>query len=216
MNADRNGPGIVGSDPYLAPEVYKEKEYDAAATDIWSLAIIFCCMTLRRFPWKLPQMTDNSWKLFAAEPTPGHDPAKLVHPSKRPGEHHSHTTERDDGSSKDSHQSQHGQRHHKRGESTATVAAEEASSKNQDQQQGSGEKKEVIRGPWRILRLLPRESRYIIWRMLDTNPKTRATMSEILAEPWVADSQMCQQLDDGQIIPAEDHSHVLQPPNPAS
>lgn len=62
--------GIVGSDPYLAPEVYDGK-YNAAAVDVWSLAIIFCCMSLKRFPWKQPRVTDTSYKLFVAEPTPG-------------------------------------------------------------------------------------------------------------------------------------------------
>lgn len=175
-------------------------------------------MTLRRFPWKLPQMTDNSWKLFAAEPTPGHDPAKLVHPSKRASEQTPMTEkgEGDEASTKEGHHRH--SHHHKRAGSSTTVAPETETSKNQTQdqpqgQQASGEKKEVIRGPWRILRLLPRESRYIVWRMLDVDPKTRATMDEILAEPWVADSQMCQQLDDGQVIAADDHTHVLQPPN---
>lgn len=193
--------------------MYTAKEYDASAADIWSLAIIYCCMTLRRFPWKIPQNTDNSWKLFAAEPTPGHDPVKLVHPSRRPGEPNP-----EEELKKENHQS------HKRHESTATVGAEEASKEAAKEKETSsqaptettnveGERKTTIRGPWRILRLLPRESRYIIWRMLDINPKTRATMDEILAEPWVGDSLMCQQTDAGEVMHAEDHTHVLQPPN---
>ena len=64
--------GIVGSDPYLAPEVLScgarkqladghrvylspaESGYDPRKTDVWSVAIIFMCMILRRFPWKIP------------------------------------------------------------------------------------------------------------------------------------------------------------------
>ncbi|CAG9936946.1 unnamed protein product [Clonostachys rosea f. rosea IK726] len=243
--------GIVGSDPYLAPEVYESKEYDAPPVDIWSLAIIFCCMTLRRFPWKLPRMTDNSFKLFASEPTPDHDPAALVYKSKRsaellmmspkPGDHESQHYS--DQHHHDSHS-----HHHKRGESTATKApepekvektekpektdnaepaensekteksakpekTEKAETSSSQSQQPPGEKKEVIRGPWRILRLLPRESRHIIWRMLEMDPKKRATMDEILAEPWVADTIICQQLDSGEVIPACDHEHVLEPPS---
>lgn len=200
--------------------MYDSKEYDAAAVDIWSLAIIFCCMTLRRFPWKLPRMTDNSYKLFASEPTPGHDPAKLVHNTRKaPADKHNGEEEAA-GDHKES--SQH-HRSHKRGESTTTVAPDSEAAKdpqpqqqqNQSssgQQHGSGEKREVIRGPWRILRLLPRESRYIVWRMLEVDPKKRATMDEILAEPWVADTVICQQLDKGQVIHAEDHEHILEPP----
>ncbi|ODV88989.1 hypothetical protein CANCADRAFT_53340 [Tortispora caseinolytica NRRL Y-17796] len=57
--------GIVGSDPYLAPEVCSELKYDPQPADIWSLAIIYCCMTLRRFPWKVPRKSDNSFRLYS-------------------------------------------------------------------------------------------------------------------------------------------------------
>ncbi|GME95672.1 unnamed protein product [Ambrosiozyma monospora] len=41
--------------------------YEPTAVDIWSLAIIFCCMVLRRFPWKLPKVSDPSYKAFTSE-----------------------------------------------------------------------------------------------------------------------------------------------------
>lgn len=57
--------GIVGSDPYLAPEVLNGDSYDPRKTDVWSVAIIFLCMVLRRFPWKIPDPnTDPSFKAF--------------------------------------------------------------------------------------------------------------------------------------------------------
>lgn len=57
--------GIVGSDPYLAPEVLSQEEYDPRKTDVWSVAIIFMCMILRRFPWKIPDpKTDPSFRAF--------------------------------------------------------------------------------------------------------------------------------------------------------
>ncbi|KIY50916.1 Pkinase-domain-containing protein, partial [Fistulina hepatica ATCC 64428] len=59
--------GIVGSDPYLAPEVltHAETGYDPRKTDVWSVAIIFMCMLLRRFPWKIPDpKTDASYRAF--------------------------------------------------------------------------------------------------------------------------------------------------------
>ncbi|KAF8797945.1 Pkinase-domain-containing protein [Phlegmacium glaucopus] len=57
--------GIVGSDPYLAPEVLINDSYDPRKTDVWSVAIIFLCMVLRRFPWKIPDpKTDPSFKAF--------------------------------------------------------------------------------------------------------------------------------------------------------
>lgn len=58
--------GIVGSDPYLAPEVCIFSKYDPRPVDIWSTAIIFACMILKKFPWKIPKLRDNSFKLFCS------------------------------------------------------------------------------------------------------------------------------------------------------
>ncbi|CAE7200801.1 unnamed protein product [Rhizoctonia solani] len=57
--------GVVGSDPYLAPEVLHAQQYDPRKTDVWSIAVIFMCMVLRRFPWKIPDpKVDPSYKAF--------------------------------------------------------------------------------------------------------------------------------------------------------
>ncbi|CAI5758488.1 unnamed protein product [Candida verbasci] len=67
--------GIVGSDPYLAPEVLKNSNsYNPQPVDLWSIAIIYCCMTLKRFPWKIPNPEkDNSFKLFCLPDDNWHD-----------------------------------------------------------------------------------------------------------------------------------------------
>ncbi|GAA5901743.1 hypothetical protein JCM6882_006055 [Rhodosporidiobolus microsporus] len=71
--------GVVGSDPYLAPEVIAKKEYDPRLTDVWSVAIIFMCMILRRFPWKLPDTkTDASYRLYVSSHP------ELCHPPTSP------------------------------------------------------------------------------------------------------------------------------------
>ncbi|KAK4233598.1 kinase-like domain-containing protein [Achaetomium macrosporum] len=205
--------GIVGSDPYLAPEVYDEKKYDPQGVDIWSLAIIFCCMTLRRFPWKLPRLSDNSFKLFAADPTPGHDPKKLLHPPSRSTTALSEIPARDfDPESLRNEANKAVNRDEatkaERPSTTATSTGHDSTT-----QHSTAEKKEVIRGPWRILRLLPRESRYVIGRMLELDPKKRAKMSEILDDPWVADTVVCRQ-EGGRVVNADNHTHVLEPPAP--
>lgn len=191
----------MGSDPYLAPEVYDERKYEPQGVDIWSLAIIYCCMTLRRFPWKVPRMTDNSFKLFAADPTPGHDPKKLnlPLPPNKSTSALSETPQRDmfPGDPEKIH-------HAPKNETEKPRASHDG---------GSGEKKEVIRGPWRILRLLPRESRHIIGRMLEIDPKKRAKMSEILEDSWVSNTVICRQVGPGQVLNAEDHTHILEPPS---
>lgn len=68
--------GICGSDPYIAPEQYTRKEYDARKTDLWSCGIIFICMTIRRFPWRLPRPEkDQSYNNFVL---PGHSGAEKL------------------------------------------------------------------------------------------------------------------------------------------
>ncbi|KAK6455835.1 Hygromycin resistance kinase [Scheffersomyces xylosifermentans] len=67
--------GIVGSDPYLAPEVLNNpNSYNPQPVDLWSIAIIYCCMTLKRFPWKIPNAEkDNSFKLYSLPDDNWHD-----------------------------------------------------------------------------------------------------------------------------------------------
>lgn len=261
--------GIVGSDPYLAPEVYEEKKYDPRPTDIWSLAIIFCCMTLRRFPWKQPRVTDNSYKLFVSPPTPG-TPVPDSHPrrSERPkstADLPSMATEAGAGTSQSDHR-----HHHRHGSHHGQIAKSEPvtrdepppsssnkASPTQTQQSqpqtahdaastqapshaqatsdvvekpksrettskeapplpagsSTGQRQEVIKGPWRLLRILPRESRYIIGRMLKVNPRERATLEEVLTDDWIQLIQACRQDDFGTVIKAKNHTHVLEPPS---
>lgn len=202
--------GIVGSDPYLAPEVYEERKYDPAAVDIWSLAIIYCCMSLRRFPWKVPRLTDNSYKLFAAEPTPGHDPKKLILPPVKSESALHDMPQRDMFPADPEDKGKTGHNGDKASHREEKPSGEASTSTP------SGEKKEVIRGPWRILRLLPRESRHVIGRMLEIDPKKRAKMEEILEDNWVSNTVICRQLEQGKVINAEDHTHVLEPPSGSS
>ncbi|ABN68214.2 protein kinase [Scheffersomyces stipitis CBS 6054] len=63
--------GIVGSDPYLSPEVLASPSegYDPRAADVWSVAVIFCCMILKRFPWKIPRISDPSYRSFVGAPS---------------------------------------------------------------------------------------------------------------------------------------------------
>lgn len=187
----------MGSDPYLAPEVYDERRYDPQPADIWSLAIIFCCMSLRRFPWKMPRMTDNSYKLFASTPTPGTEFSKISEPVPSKSTNDLNTPERANVPSPAS-------------PATTTPKTEQPSTT-----EGGEKKPEVIKGPWRLLRLLPRESRYIISRMLEIDPKKRATMAEILDDPWVSDTVICRQEEGGRVFHAPGHTHTLEPPSSA-
>ncbi|KAG0328455.1 hypothetical protein BG004_002530 [Podila humilis] len=108
--------GISGSDPYIAPEVFTTDEHDAQPADVWSLGIIFVCMTIGRFPWKIPRLDeDESFEAFA-----------------------------------------------------------------------KGDK-----GKQRVLKLLPRESRPIMSRILEVDPLKRATIKDVLADPWFQSIDAC-------------------------
>lgn len=196
--------GIVGSDPYLAPEVYNNNKYDPRAVDIWSLAIIFCCMTLRRFPWKAPRITDVSYKLFVAPPSPG---TPGVEHLRRPSGGSSLNPElmsRDESTTAEDIRAKKGQ-------------PAPAAPPTQAQPAQGDEKPGVIKGPWRLLRLLPRETRFIVGRMLEIDPDRRATMDEILSDKWIKGSVFCRQEGAGgsaHIIRADNHKHCLEAPAP--
>ena len=228
---------MVGSDPYLAPEVYDNARYDPQPADIWSLAIIFACMSLRRFPWKMPRTSDNSYKLFIAPPTPGTPPAEgslsrvseqrpksMIDVAAAGDETRRRSAPHPEGSSYQlsggAANKQPHHHHNQNDQSETSLADHDVAAETHganpvgsriDAQNG---KQEVIRGPWRLLRLLPRESRTIIGRMLDVNPKKRATLEEILEDPWIHSTPVCRQLEGGQIVKASGHEHTLEPGTP--
>ncbi|ORX82247.1 kinase-like protein [Basidiobolus meristosporus CBS 931.73] len=55
---------ITGTDPYIAPEVHEGSPYDPAKADIWSLAIVYVCMVLRKFPWEIARPTNRAYANF--------------------------------------------------------------------------------------------------------------------------------------------------------
>ncbi|KAJ5656389.1 hypothetical protein N7507_008339 [Penicillium longicatenatum] len=241
--------GIVGSDPYLAPEVYDEKKYDPRPTDVWSLAIIFCCMTLRRFPWKQPRTTDNSYRLFISPPTPGtpvpdSDPRRAPRPKSSPDlpssaheqkktptsadqSAHSESANKSNvppvpqqngtkpGSDKEGDKQAENPPQKQTSQTSTSTEKTQTTSKEAPPLPGGAQpaRQEVIKGPWRLLRILPRESRFIISRMLKVNPTERATLDEVLADEWVRGILACEQDGTGEVHNVSNHTHVLEPPS---
>lgn len=70
--------GIVGSDPYLSPELLEPgcRHYDPRPVDIWALAIMYYSMILSKFPWKAPRESFNSFRLFVEDPDDEEDVSK--------------------------------------------------------------------------------------------------------------------------------------------
>lgn len=195
--------GVVGSDPYLAPEVYDQARYDPRAADVWSIAIIYCCMTLRRFPWKAPRISDNSFRLFISSPDPDQDRRLYEH---RRSSANRESAEGKRGSNSES-KGEVSEEHHHDHEDDKTKSEPVSRVQTQTDYQPQ------VKGPLRLLRLLPRETRHIIGRMLDLDPSRRADIDEILEDPWVQNSLVCAQEENGVVIKAPNHTHHMQPSN---
>ncbi|GAA5906605.1 uncharacterized protein JCM6883_004531 [Sporobolomyces salmoneus] len=104
--------GLCGSEPYIAPEQFEQKEYDARLVDVWAAAVVFYCMHFQELPWRVAKPSDPSFGPYL----------QLY--------------------------------------STSSST------------------------PPPLSNLVPRECRSIIRRMLDPDPKTRATTEVILNDPW--------------------------------
>ena len=144
-------------------------------------------MSLRRFPWKQPRGIDNSYKLFISPPTPG---TPVPDSGPRRG---SDMKDRSPNSPEDSRRQ-----------------SEVHSNGGGHHSESQTDKQEVIKGPWRLLRILPRESRHIIGRMLKVDPHERATMEEVLEDEWCSTSAVCSQNEQGKVYRVSGHDHTLE------
>lgn len=223
--------------------MYDTSKYDPRPADIWSLAIIYACMSLRRFPWKAPRLTDNSYKLFVSTPatTPPADAASrrsldgkpksaLEKPSAaeeaRPGSGPSAGPVSEPNSEDESNKHNHHHHHHRprqgddADESHQTPKSENVSSSAAagSRPDATSTKAEVLKGPWRLLRLLPRETRAIMGKMLEIQPSHRATLDDMMEDPWITNTPVCSQDESCTVHRAPGHEHTLVPssaPTPA-
>ncbi|GAK68544.1 pkinase-domain-containing protein [Moesziomyces antarcticus] len=66
--------GLCGSEPYIAPEQFEKKEYDARLVDVWAAAVVFYCMQFQELPWRVAKMSDPTFKeyvqSYATSPAP--------------------------------------------------------------------------------------------------------------------------------------------------
>jgi serine/threonine protein kinase len=138
-------------------------------------------------------VSDNSYKLFVSPPNDG--PKSIMGPSKSAIDLQHDGDERRQSGTQSEPASRHQTGEHDHRGSAASTS----------------QTPQVIKGPWRLLRLLPRESRHIIGRMLEVDPKKRATLDEIIEDKWVTGSQVCSQEEGGQVLRCDNHEHTLEP-----
>ena len=159
----------------------------------------------------MPRVTDNSFKLFISPPSAGA-------PSTDSGAKERSKSGADvTPANADERRSSAPAHHHHRDQSgegsEVKVSAHESTNPGP---RLDAPKDNVIKGPWRLLRLLPRETRNIIGKMLQINPKSRATLDDMMKDPWISSTPVCQQLEGGKVIRARGHEHTLEPGAPAA
>lgn len=199
--------GIVGSDPYLAPEVCVFNKYDPRPVDVWSVAIIYCCMMLKKFPWKIPKLSDNSFKLFASrgEMIPISEMLKKT-PTAPDAENGlsnlNDISEVIDGISNSPGPA---------APNTPTPVKNGIDGTDEGKLHTSSET-----GAGRLLLALPEDCRSLIGRMVELAPACRISLEECFNDEWLASVNMCTVEErfnsDGQIkfqvFKCEDHDHT--------
>jgi protein-serine/threonine kinase len=58
--------GLCGSEPYIAPEQFLGKPYDARLVDIWACGIVYYCLHFQELPWRAAQSSDALYAAYAA------------------------------------------------------------------------------------------------------------------------------------------------------
>ncbi|KAI9281820.1 kinase-like domain-containing protein [Sporodiniella umbellata] len=58
---ERTSIGLVGSEPYIAPEQFEKKEYWGQRSDVWSAGVVFYCILLGGLTWHKAVKTDTSY-----------------------------------------------------------------------------------------------------------------------------------------------------------
>jgi len=59
--------GLCGSEPYIAPEQFMGKPYDARLVDIWACGIVYYCLHFQELPWRAAQpATDQLYSAYVA------------------------------------------------------------------------------------------------------------------------------------------------------
>jgi len=53
--------GLCGSEPYIAPEQFETKEYDARLVDVWACGIVYYCMIYQGIPFRMASPSDPNY-----------------------------------------------------------------------------------------------------------------------------------------------------------
>ncbi|KAI8143094.1 kinase-like domain-containing protein [Fennellomyces sp. T-0311] len=76
--------GLVGSEPYIAPEAFENKEYWGSIADVWSAGIVFYCLWTTGLIWRRAKKSDKAFLIYTRmHPTHTFDPFAQFPPEPR-------------------------------------------------------------------------------------------------------------------------------------
>jgi serine/threonine protein kinase len=177
---------VVGCSSYMAPEIFQRRPYAPQYADVWSLGIMYCCMVLGRFPWKVALPTVDAFKRFATSQT---SEANLQGGNSQESfDKTVVSTSFEDVSGK--------------GDTRIVIQTSEIVERQNEEtkdDEGSGS----------LLRTLPAESRLVIGGMLQVVPQRRPNLQEICDSIWATQSDVCSQDGQGKVYCSGKHQHTL-------
>lgn len=74
--------GLCGSAPYIAPEEYIDKEFDARAVDVWATGVIYMAMRTGRHLWRVAKRDEDDFfnnYLMGRRDEEGYAPIESLH-----------------------------------------------------------------------------------------------------------------------------------------
>ncbi|KAF7725663.1 serine/threonine-protein kinase HAL4/sat4 [Apophysomyces ossiformis] len=159
--------GLVGSEPYIAPEEFVQEEYDARAVDVWSCGIIYMALLTGSHLWHVAKKDeDESYDRFLKF-------RQLVDEEREKARR---------------------ERSERARASPCTMTAAE---REHERDIGVLKARESIRrrakeGGMDLLEGLEFGAKKLVYRMLDPNPNKRITAKDILANEWFTKVWTCQ------------------------
>ncbi|CUM65066.1 uncharacterized protein PRCAT00002688001 [Priceomyces carsonii] len=68
--------GLVGSEPYCAPEMFSKLRYNGKKADVWSVGIILYFLINNELPWKSTHHSDPRFALYKSDSSSGDSKSK--------------------------------------------------------------------------------------------------------------------------------------------
>ncbi|GAN07567.1 Ser/Thr protein kinase [Mucor ambiguus] len=161
--------GLVGSEPYIAPEEFIEQNYDARQVDVWSCGIIYMAMRKATHLWQVAKSGEDEaydkYLKFRQLLDEERENARREHCQRKNLE--------------------------------KTLTEEERIQEKAKREAGVLKARETIRkrakeGRFDTLEGIDIQAKKVVYRMLDPNPKKRITSNEVLETEWVRKVYCCQ------------------------